>query len=359
MLSPPVLSSLRERWLYHRNRTLADPGFQRFAARFLLTRPVARRRARGLFDLVAGFTYSQIVVACVESGLLERLAGKPLGIDEIGERIGLDLQAAERLLRAAAALDLTERLGDRWTLGSAGAALRGNRGIAEMVAHHRLLYADLADPLALLRRGGGGALADYWDYAGTGEGAAGYSALMAASQALIADQVIDAYDFSRHARVLDAGGGEGAFAAALARRVPSADVTVFDLPEVAARAQAKGVGAIGGDFTRDSLPRGFDAITLVRVLHDHDDSPALALLRAIHAALPDGGRLVLAEPMAATRGAAPAGDAYFGMYLLAMGSGRPRTVGAICAMLKVAGFARYRERATALPMTCRVLVAER
>ena len=33
--------------------------------RFPLTRPIARRRARELFDLVAGFVYSQVLLACV------------------------------------------------------------------------------------------------------------------------------------------------------------------------------------------------------------------------------------------------------------------------------------------------------
>ena len=42
-------------------------------------------------------------------------------------------------------------------------------------------------------------------------------------------------------------------------------------------------------------------------------------------ALPADGTLLLAEPMAGSRGAEPVGDAYFGFYLLAMGSGRPRT----------------------------------
>jgi hypothetical protein len=35
----------RERWVMARNRVLADPGFQRFAARFVLTRPIVRSKA--------------------------------------------------------------------------------------------------------------------------------------------------------------------------------------------------------------------------------------------------------------------------------------------------------------------------
>jgi demethylspheroidene O-methyltransferase len=364
---------LRGRWIAARNRLLASPRFQRFATRFPLTRSVARRRARSLFDLVAGFTYSQILAACIETGLLDALADDPQDAAALAARIDLPVVATERLLRAAAALGLVEPLGRSWALGVAGAALRGNLGIAEMISHHRLLYADLADPVALLRRGGGGgALSGMWGYAeaaGTGEppAVAAYSALMAASQPMVAAQAIDAYPFGRHRRLLDVGGGEGAFLAAVGARVPRIELGLFDLPAVADRARTRfdsiGLSAratiFGGDFLGDPLPSGFDLVSLVRVLHDHDDAPAMALLRGIHNALPPGGTLFIAEPMAGVRGVKPMGDAYFGFYLLAMGSGRPRSGVEIAAMLRRAGFVEPRLLRTAMPLTTSAIVARR
>lgn len=371
---PSVLSNAIEGWTLRRNAVLGSPRFQRFAARFPPTRWVAQRKARGLFDLVAGFVHSQVLAACVTTGLLDLLSASPVALDTVAACLDLPREAALRLLRAAAAIDLVQPLhGERWTLGQAGAALRGNGGIAEMVAHHHLLYADLADPVAALRRGaGGGALARFWAYAGdpgSGDAAqvAAYSRLMAASQPLVAAQILDAYPFARHRRMLDVGGGEGRFVESVAARVSGLDLALFDLPAVGARARARldaaGVGArvtiYAGSFLADPLPHGYDLVTLVRVLHDHDDAPALALLRAVHAALPPGGRLLVAEPMAGTPGGRASGDAYFGMYLWAMGSGRPRTPREIHAMLRAAGFARSRTLHTALPITCRAIVAVR
>lgn len=369
--SRPRTGKWRTRWIGWRNRVLADPAFQRFAARFPPTRFVARRRARALFDLVAGFTYSQTLFACVRTGLLDLLADGPLSAADIAARTDLPIAGAERLLKAAAALGLTEPIGDLWALGADGAALRGNPGIAEMVAHHGLLYTDLADPVALLRRRGGGALSAYWSYAeaaGTGrdDQVTSYSRLMAASQPLVADQIVRAYRFARHTRMLDVGGGEGRFLAAVARSAPGLALSLFDLASVGNRARAAldaaGIGTrttiFSGNFLADPLPAGHDLITLVRVLHDHDDPAAMTLLRAIRIALPTGGRLLIAEPMAGTRGAEPAGDAYFGLYLLAMGSGRPRTFDEIAGMVRSAGFADCRELPTALPLTVRILIAE-
>lgn len=115
--------------------------------------------------------------------------------------------------------------------------------------------------------------------------------------------------------------------------------------------------AVGGDLFRDTLPTDADRISLVRVIPDHDDVPAQPVLSAARRALPPGGALTLAEPMSDTPGAEPIGEAYFGFYLLAMGSGRPRTCAELTAMLKRAGFGRVQEVATRRPIMIRLLVA--
>jgi len=158
------------------------------------------------------------------------------------------------------------------------------------------------------------------------------------------------------------GGGEGGFIAAALRRTPGLQAILFDLPAVAAGAQrrfaAQGLRAtaVGGDFLADPLPLGADIASLVRVLHDHDDGVALAILRAVRAALPNGGTLLVAEPMNRTPGATSVG-AYFGFYLLAMGHGRPRSRHEIAAMLRQAGFERLRRHRTSTPMLTSVITA--
>lgn len=382
MTAPAMpLGSRSAGWRALRDRWLGDPAFRRWASRFPLTRSIARRRAARAFDLVAGFVYSQVLAACVELDLFEALARGPASVASLARRVSLPVDALGRLLDAAAALDLVESRrgvdGERVVgLGPLGAAMVGNAGIAAMVRHHRLLYADLADPVALLRSDdrAGGRLAGLWPYATAAspaavgaERVAAYTALMAASQPLVAEQVLDAVDFGRHRRLLDVGGGDGTFARAVLARAPTLEAVVFDLPAVAeaARSRSAGtaadgrIGFAGGDFCVDPLPRGADVATLVRVLHDHDDDRVARLLRAVHDALEPGGRVVVAEPMADTRGARAMGDAYFGMYLLAMGSGKPRTADRLAELLRDAGFLAVREAPTALPLQARVLTATR
>ncbi len=368
-------ASWRDRFRAWREGLTASPGFRRWAAAFPLTRPLARRRARALFDLCAGFIYSQILLACVRLRLFDLLREGPQAESALAARMDLPAEGASRLLRGAAALELVALRDDgRWALGPLGAAMIDNPGIAAMVEHHAMLYADLTDPVALLRRPrGGNALSGYWAYAGADapgelqrDRTADYTALMAASQPMVAEEVIAAYDFRRHRCLLDVGGGSGAFLAAVAAATPDLRLMLFDLPAVAQqgrerfarlRLEARAT-AFGGDFAQDPLPSGADLVSLVRVLHDHDDEVVMGLLRSVRAALPAGGRLLVAEPMAGTPGAEPAGDAYFGIYLLAMGRGRPRRAEELQGMLRAAGFAQSRLLPTRTPLLTRVLVAD-
>lgn len=371
---PDNVNSWQDRWWAWRDRILANPAFQRWAGAFPLTRPIARRRARGLFDLVAGFVYSQVLLACVRLRLFQVLAEGPQTLRELATRLSLPEDAAERLLVAAVSLRLVERRsGGRFGLGPLGAPLVGDTAISAMVEHHAALYADLRDPVALLRgQVENPALAQYWPYAAeqgsaamAAQRVAEYSALMSASQPLISAQILAAYPFGKHRRLLDVGGGEGMFLKAVAVPAPHLELMLFDLPPVVelARARLANAGlanratAVGGSFFDDPLPTGADIVTLVRILFDHSDERALAILRAVRQAMPDDGTLLIAEPMAGTPGAEAMGDAYFGFYLLAMGKGRARTAADLTTLLQAAGFCDVRLLATHMPLQTQVLLA--
>jgi len=370
-----VQPSMSDRWFAWRNRKLADPRFHRWARRSPLTRYIARRRARELFDLCAGFVYSQVLSSCVELSLFDLLEDGPLNRDAIGRKVGLDREALDVLLRSAISLKLLEqRPSGKIGLGVHGAAMLANPGVSSMVQHHAFFYRDLNDPVALLRGNNDKTLlSKFWDYSNghaADPGKQPYTELMSASQAMVAEQIIESYPLRAHQRLVDVGGGDGAFLRAVGKSAPDLDLVLFDLPAVVARAEAGGAAAgigqrdgaqrierIGGDMFKDALPGGADIVSLIRVVHDHDDDEVLQLLGRCRAALPQGGTLLLAEPMAVERVGDPASDAYFGLYLHAMGRGKPRTPNELEALLSRAGFERANEVRTHLPMLVRMLVA--
>lgn len=358
-----------------RNRLIASPRFQRWATRFPLTRWLVRKQASNIFDLMAGFVYTQVLLACTQVNLFDILANGALSFDDLQKQIPLKPAGLRRLLDAAVAIKLlVKRNDDRYALSMMSAPLVGNVAILEMVKHHADFYRDLSDPMALLQGDTSSAsLNEYWPYITQAQGAApenlsaekvaDYSKLMAHTQSLVTDEIIDAYSMRKHQHVLDIGGGQGAFIKRLAGHYSHLRFTLFDIPGVAelSNAHFKEIGlsnrahAVGGNFFQDSLPKGCDLATLVRVIFDHDDVRVKQLLANVFDALNPGGTLLLAEPMAETKGFEAMGHAYFGFYLLAMGRGRPRTEAEIKGLLSEAGFTGIELLNSYMPLNAQIL----
>lgn len=396
-----MIRALRLRWHAFVTRLLSSQRFANTALGFWPTRLVARRQARELFDLVSGFVYSQILYAAVKTGLLPMLK-TPMTLNHISEQLGFDEAHCRRLLRATTTLKLTRALPDHhYGLGSHGAALLANPGLLQLIEHHQMFYQDLADPIALFtgsapnsasvndaggnkNTGGSNSLGSgriedasshlgtYWAYAGNADPTirdasaadqvADYSALMAASQPMVSAQVLHCYSFSNHVRLLDLGGGTGRFLSAVGRRYPTLKLSLFDLPAVhsltdSAVLKEQNIERHQGDFFTDPLPADADIVSLVRILHDHNDDAVLHLLRKVYEILPDQGTILIAEPLAETPGAARVGDAYFNLYFLAMGKGEPRSAKRLQTLLIEAGFSTVKLHRTHLPLVCSVMTA--
>ncbi|WP_299505977.1 methyltransferase [uncultured Roseobacter sp.] len=365
------VSKWRGGWL---NQLVARPGFQSWASKFPLTRGQARKDGAALFDVVQGFVQSQVLMALVELDIFRRLRAGPQSAETLGRATDVPAERMQVLLQAAAALKLLkrDRLG-RFGLARKGAALMGVPGLEAMIRHHRAFYADLADPVGLLRGPARTELSEFWPYVFGARGAIDpgvaetYSDLMAQSQRLVAEDTLRAVSFKDMHHLVDIGGGTGAFLEAVGRATPGLRMTLFDLPQVTPSAQARFEAAGMGDrvtihpgsFRDDALPEGADAISLIRVLYDHADDTVADLLSAVYAALPKGGRLIISEPMGG--GAMPdaAGDVYFAFYTLAMQTGRARSADEIGNLCAAAGFEGIHSPAPARNYVTRVLTARK
>jgi demethylspheroidene O-methyltransferase len=400
----------RERWLNWLDQRLSSPSMYRWALLNPLGRLIMRRRAQQLFELMAGFVHSQVLLACVRLGWFEALLVRPRTLAELQQMSPMPADSLQRLIGSALSLGLIEVRGPRYGLGPLGTPVAAHAGLRAMIEHNALLYADLSDPLRLLQRPELSGMHAYWPYP-TGSGqeepserserserspvpypganqlppttelslsdfsqpradaaqVARYSELMARSQRFLIEELLVAHDFAQHRLVLDVGGGQGGWVMALARHAPALKLQLFDLPPVAELARQRiteaglshRIACHGGSFRNDELPRGADLITLLRVAHDHADEAVLGLLQAIHAALPVGGQLLLAEPMAQPEGQPSCSDPYFHFYLLAMGRGRLRTAAELSALISQAGFAQVRTVSNPVPLHGTVLLARK
>ena len=104
MPAEPQKLPWKVRMAARRNRLFANPRCQHWAAKLPLINWIARTRAREAFDVLAGFSYSQILRAFVESGLFDILADGPITHANAAAKLELSHEAARTLLRAGRAL---------------------------------------------------------------------------------------------------------------------------------------------------------------------------------------------------------------------------------------------------------------
>jgi demethylspheroidene O-methyltransferase len=355
-------------------RLVARPSFQRWASAFPLTRGTAAKDGAELFDLVQGFVKSQVLFALVELRILHRLMDGSQTADALAQVSGMRPDRMDRLLMAATAMNLTakDRKG-RYSLARLGAAMVGVPGLEDMIRHHSAFYRDMNDPVALLRDEVDTELAAFWPYvfgaahATDVETSNRYSDLMARSQQIVAADTLAVIDLNTTQHLLDVGGGYGVFAEAAALKHPRLHATVFDLPAVEANAQAlmhrskakDRLTFVPGSFRDDPLPEGADTISLIRVLYDHEDQTVEALLSKVFDRLPDGGRLLVSEPMSGGTKPEVSGDVYFSFYCLAMQTGTVRSAARIAELCEKTGFSKIKPLRSRRPFVTTALTAEK
>jgi hypothetical protein len=146
-----------------------------------------------------------------------------------------------------------------------------------------------------------------------------------------AEAVIRAYDFSSIRHIVDVGGGQGLMLAAILRAHPLMRGTLFDQPDVVARAKAvlveRGVsdrcGIVGGNFF-ETVPESADAYLMRVVIHDWEDDEAIAILKVCRRAMRETAKLLLIERLVAPPNEMPA-TKFSDLNMLVSPGGRERT----------------------------------
>ena len=322
-------------WL---NNLVAKPSFHTFIKKIPIIRKLAFNEGKKIYDLVAGFVYSQILLAFVELSLIDFFISGWKNIDEVSKFTGLSNNKCLLLCNAATSIGLLKKRKDStFKLTRLGAAIKGVKGLDKMILHHKIFYRDLMDPVKLLNENFDTELRNFWKYVPstkkiTKEEAKNFSELMGVSQYIVAEETLNLVKLKGFQKLLDVGGGNGTFILEVKKLYPDLTLGVFDLPSVIEETKIKishlndvsRINLIAGDFIKDGLPDGYDIIFLNRVLYDHNDTVVEIILSKIYDALTPKGQLVISEPMAGNHHPTRAGDAYFGFYTMAMTSGKPR-----------------------------------
>jgi|SRR5215211_4173669 len=316
-------------------------------------------------QMLMGYVASQALLSGVELGVFDALADAgPLAPDALASRLGVPIASLHRLLIYLCSRGLLEKRGEGYANSAAAqtylvssrpAYLARDAGMAQDLY---LLFAHLSDaireesnrmPQAFPDRNPDPFAALYHDPAALRAFLAG----MAGATTPVAAALCEVFDFGAAHCLLDVGGASAALATTVLQANPQLRGISFDLPVVAPVAResvadaglADRLAVVSGDMFRDPLPGGADVISLSWILHDWDDTQALALLQRCHAALEPGGAMLVVEALLDDDGTGPAAAAELSLTMLvATQGGRERSASEYLALLRAAGFVRPQVR---------------
>jgi hypothetical protein len=316
-----------------------------------------------VIQVASGFLAAKHLFVASEVGLFERLAEGPATLDEMARRTQLPRRTLRIIADAMVTLGLVERLGDQYRNSHAAATFLTGGTPADLRPFLRL-WNRLSYPrwtqLEQAVRTDRVTFAEF-----SPEEQQLYSEGVEAITAGTAQALATAYDFSRHRRVLDLGGGTGSFLMAVLGRYRSVESTLYDLPAVGPGTRrrlsssplADRIRIVEGDFFKDAIPDGHDAVIVANVMHCFPPEPILDLLRRTRARVASGARLLLVDFWTDRCHTAPPFAALMaGEFLLTPGGGDVYSVDEAREWLQETGWRTLEHRPLTGPAS--VIVAE-
>ncbi|RFU85014.1 methyltransferase [Streptomyces triticagri] len=271
--------------------------------------------ARGaLGRIIFGAMAAHTVGAATRLGVLDLIGDGERTADELAAAAGTQPQATVRLLRALTGLGiLTERAPGSFAATPVGALMR--KDVPGSLFSFIRMFTDPAmlrawEQLDESVRTGETAFdkvfgTDFFSHlAEQPELSAEFNAAMSQGTLDTAQRLPTAFDFSRYSTVADIGGGDGTLLSAILRAHPTLRGILFDSPEGLAQAGTQLAAEIAGGrcslITGDffaTVPAGAEVYVLKSVIHDWSDARCAEILGHCRREIPDGGRLLIIEPV--------------------------------------------------------------
>jgi len=281
--------------------------------------------AEDILALGRSYQGAAVLVAAADLDLFSALAPAPLGAADLSRTLECDLRGLTILLDALVGLRLLEKSGSRYSLPAGLNALLtpdGAQSILAMAQHQGRCLRYWAQLARVVKTGRAAErIPGVRGEAGDQEAFIGAMHNISAPSA---DQVIQAVQPLRFRHLLDIGGASGTWTIAFLRACPSAQATLFDLPQVIPMARRRLVAAgldqrvklVAGDFATDALPPGADLAWVSAIMHQNSRIQNRTLFTAIFAALAPDGRIAIRDILMEEDRTRPVAGALFAVNML-------------------------------------------
>ena len=316
-----------------------------------------------ILELLDAFRRSKVMFAAEALGLFERLASKPATAATLAAGMQLHEGALTRMLDALVAMNLLNAADGNYVNAAATNEYLVRSSPRSMNGYVRYsndilfrLWANLEDAV---REGThrwpqtfhleGPIFSSFFQ---TDEAMRTFLSGMHGFGTMSSPRVVEAFDLSHHETLCDLGGATGHLVAAACDRYPKLQGILFELPRVISFAMEYShprVKLHAGDFFTDPLPAA-DLYTLGRILHDWTEEKIYFLLMKIHAALPTGGALLIAEKLLHDDKQGPLPATLQSLNMLICTEGQERSLPEYRKLLMTAGFSSVEGRSTGSPV---------
>lgn len=264
-------------------------------------------KAEEISDIAFGFMGSKALFAALHHGVFTALAEGPLSVEEVGEATGLHPDRAQTLLTALAALGVVSTGDGRFANSPAAEAflVKGAKydfGDYLRLQVDRQMYG-LLDQIedAIANNLPDDATSSYADWFSDPEQARLYSRSQHAGSLGPARGLAKQVDLSGGKKLLDVGGGTGAFAITLCEAYPDLAATIVDFPNVADLGEkyiekaglSDRIKYIRGNALRTDWPEGQDAVLMSYLFSGVPGDEHENLLQGAWNKLVPGGRLLI------------------------------------------------------------------
>ena len=277
-----------------------------------------------ILEIASAFQRSRVLLSAFELDIFTVLADERRSSEEVAGAIGAEARATDRVMNALCAMGLLEKRDGLFanTDQSGRYLVKGKPDYMAGLGHTAHMWETWSTLTATVRDGkpapGTGVLDRGEDWLRP------FIAAMHWRGRRHAPAVVSLLDLRGVSRVLDVGGGSGAFAMAFVRARAGISAVVFDLPGVLPLtrnyAHVEGFAAlietVAGDYLTDDLPAGFDLVFLSAVVHSNSAGENERLIRKSAAALNPGGQVVIQDWLMAEDRSGPAGAALFAINML-------------------------------------------
>ncbi len=280
-----------------------------------------------LSEMIRGYQPSRILLTAIELDIFTAIAraGEPAAAEKVAAELQTDPSATEVLLNALVALGvLTKRSG---AFANTPIARRffaaGSPDDARSALRHNLsLWATWSTLTECVRAGHAVVVRERRERGD--DRTESFIAAMHRNAALRAPLVVKAVGAEGASRLLDVGGGSGAYSIAFTRANAALQAEVFDLPAVVpiAERHIAEAGLAGrvrtrvGDLRTDDFGSGYDLVLLSAICHMLGPGENRDLLRRVYKALAPDGRVAIQDHIMNAEKTAPRSGALFAINML-------------------------------------------